>query len=420
MVAVLNKLDLFLNNLLSQAACYPKGYTTLYRWLFGLTNYLQLKRLKTMKKINYLAAIAFAVCCSATSLKAQSEISNIFKAGITDLNTVANGYLRPAGNSWAAGLGSNWYSTAEVHKTFGFDISIGASAVMSPGSERTFDISGLTNLKPTIAGTTTAPTFSGSGSGVELNLMQPHYLSDGKTVNPLWNNGTGKIVSFTTPKGVSKYVPVPNIQFTIGLPIINDLSIRWTPSTTISDAKISSWGVGVKHNIKQWIPGVKLLPFDASVLVGYTHMNVKYAFSTSSQITPDKLVSGNLDYIADPNLNDYSTQGMAMTAKAFTAGLVISKKLLFFTPYIGVGLVKTNFDLDMVGNYPTLGDPVPSGNTYKMQIKNVSDPIKVTGAETMANATLGFRLKFGLVSFNAQYVAQKYATASAGLGISFR
>jgi len=291
---------------------------------------------------------------------------------------------------------------------------------MAPGSERTFDISGLTNLKPTVAGTTTAPTFSGSGSGVELNLMQPHYLNDGKTVNPLWNNGTGKIVSFTTPKGVSKYVPVPNIQFTIGLPIINDLSIRWTPSTTISDAKISSWGVGVKHNIKQWIPGVKLLPFDASVLVGYTHMNVKYAFSTSSQITPNKLVSEGMDYIADPNLNDYSTQGMAMTAKAFTAGLVISKKLLFFTPYIGVGLVKTSFDLDMVGNYPTLGDPVLSGGTYKMQIKNVSDPIKVSGAETMANATLGFRLKFGLVSFNAQYVAQKYATASAGLGISFR
>jgi len=31
MFAALNKLDLFLNNLLSQTACYPKGHATLYR-----------------------------------------------------------------------------------------------------------------------------------------------------------------------------------------------------------------------------------------------------------------------------------------------------------------------------------------------------------------------------------------------------
>jgi hypothetical protein len=373
-----------------------------------------------MKTINYFVAIALLTCSSATSLKAQDEITNIFKSGLTDLNKVANGYMKPAGTSLAAGLGSNWYNTAAVHKTWGFDLTIGGSVVMAPQSERMFDITGLTNLKPTIAGTTQAPTFAGSGSGVELNLMQPHFLSDGTTVNPLWNNGTGKIVSFTTPKGISKYIPAPTVQFTIGLPFINDVSVRWMPTVKSSDAEVSLIGIGVKHNFKQWIPGVKLLPFDASVLVAYTHLNANYNFPASAQITPDKLVGGGLGYVADPNLNDYSTQSLKINAKAFTAGIILSKKLAFFTPYVGMGIVKTNFDAVMAGDYPTLGDPVLSGGTYKMKIKNMADPVKVTGTETMPNATLGLRLKLAIITFHAQYVAQKYPTASVGMGLSFR
>jgi len=372
-----------------------------------------------MKKTIF-AALALLICGYTTSLKAQDEITNIFKSGLTDLNTVANGYLKPAGNSLAAGLGSNWYNTAAVHKTWGFDLTIGGSVVMAPQSERTFDLTGLTNLKPTVSGTTSAPTFAGKGSGVELNLMQPHFLSDGTTVNPLWNNGTGKIVTFTTPKGISKYIPAPTVQFTIGLPFINDLSIRWMPKVKASDADVSLIGIGVKHNFKQWIPGFKLLPFDASVLVAYTHLNANYYFPASAQMTPDKLVGGGLGYVPDANLNNYSTQSLKINAKAFTTGIVISKTLLFFTPYLGVGIVKTNFDAVMAGDYPTLGDPVLSGGSYKMKIKNIADPVKVTGSETMPNATFGFRLKFALLSIHAQYVAQKYATASAGFGFTFR
>jgi len=183
---------------------------------------------------------------------------------------------------------------------------------------------------------------------------------------------------------------------------------------------VSLIGIGVKHNFKQWIPGFKLLPFDASVLVAYTHLNANYYFPASAQMTPDKLVGGGLGYVPDANLNNYSTQSLKINAKAFTTGIVISKTLLFFTPYLGVGIVKTNFDAVMAGDYPTLGDPVLSGGSYKMKIKNIADPVKVTGSETMPNATFGFRLKFALLSIHAQYVAQKYATASAGFGFTFR
>lgn len=59
-----------------------------------------------MKKTSFLVASALLICGFTTSLKAQEAITNIFKSGLADLNTVANSYLRPAGNSLSAGLGS--------------------------------------------------------------------------------------------------------------------------------------------------------------------------------------------------------------------------------------------------------------------------------------------------------------------------
>jgi len=376
-----------------------------------------------MKKFYYSIAIALLLSSSASTMYAQDDISNIFKSGVADLNKVAEGYLKPAGNGFSAGLGSNWYNTAEVHKKFGFDLTFGVGAVQAPSEDRMFSITGLTNLRPTVAGTTEAPSFAGSGNGIGLELMQPKYLTDGTTENPLWDNGNGKITSFTTPGGVSRYIPAASIQLTLGLPYINDVSIRLVPTVTVKGYKTSEWGIGIKHDFKQWIPVVSALPFDAAVVLAYTKFDMKYAFPTSAQITPDKLVGGGLEYIADPSSNDktYTTQAMNISADAVTANIVVSKNFLFITPYLGFGFVKTNFDLTMAGNYPTLGNPVQQGNTYKMQIKNIADPVKISQSEVMPGVTFGLRAKVLFVlSVHAQYTLQKYPTAMIGLGFSFR
>jgi hypothetical protein len=195
------------------------------------------------------------------------------------------------------------------------------------------------------------------------------------------------------------------------------------PQVSVKGFKTSLWGIGIKHNIKQWIPVVKDLPFDAAIVLAYSKFDLNYAFPASFQITPDKLVNGNISTIPDPNTssNDYTTQGMKVSANAQTANLVFSKKLLFITPYLGFGITNTNFDLSMKGNYPTLvGDPVPSGNTYKMQIKNVTNPVNFSSNEVMTNATLGLRIKLAVITLHAQYAFQKYPVASAGFGISIR
>jgi len=383
-----------------------------------------------MKK-TILSVITILLTGSCFSLlDAQNDISNLFKAGVTDLNKVAEGYLKPAGNSFSAGLGTNWYNTAAVHKAWGFDVTFGVGAVQAPTSDQTFSLSGLTNLKPTVTGTTSAPTFMGKGDGVELNLYQPQTLSNGQA-NPLAGQ---KIVSFTTPSGVSQYVPTASIQVTLGIPYINDVSIRLIPKVSVSGFEASMWGIGIKHNFKQWIPVVKDLPFDAAVVLAYSKFDMNYAFSSNYQVTPDKLVSGGVTTQQDQPVSStyYTTQGMKISATAKTANLVFSKKIAFITPYVGFGITSTNFDLSMTGNYPTLGDPVTTtvlGQTVPllnangkpiMKIINITNPINFKPSESLTNATLGLRLKLAVITIHAQYAFQKYPVASAGFGISIR
>ena len=155
-----------------------------------------------MKKIVLFVMTILITGSYSSYVNAQDDISNIFKAGVVDLNTVAQGYLTPAGNSFSSGLGSNWYNTAEVHKPWGFDLTFGAGVVQAPQSDQTFSLTGLKNLTPNDKSITSAPSFTGKGDGVVLNLNQPKTLSNGHP-NPLWNEGNGVITSFTTPSGIS-------------------------------------------------------------------------------------------------------------------------------------------------------------------------------------------------------------------------
>jgi hypothetical protein len=329
---------------------------------------------------------------------AQKDISDLFKAGVTDLQTVAEGYIKPAGYGFAAGLGTNWYNTAATHKLFGFDLTIGASALWVPTSDQTFSLAGLQKLQAT-NGATTAPTFGGKGDGVELRLVE-----NGNTVT-----------SFQTPKGVTKIIPAANIQFTLGLPFGNDISVRFVPTVNPKHASVGLWGIGWKHDIKQWIPVVKLLPFDASFMLGYTQVNGKYAFD--NPLEPSDLTSQ--PYEEETPGVSYADQGMKLKAKSFMANIIVSKKIAFFTPYVGVGLTSNTFDFNFTGNYPVLDGYNTSNN--KLKVKTLVDPIPLHYSSVWPGATIGFRLKMlWIFALHAQYTIQKYSTASVGFGLNIR
>lgn len=334
-----------------------------------------------------------------TMLNAQNDISQLFKAGAADIQTLAQGYIKPVGYGFADGLGTNWYNTAATHKVLGFDITVGAGGLLVPSSDKTFSLLGLTALQAP-AGVTTAPTIGGKGDGVPLQLIE---------------NGQ-VITSFTTPKGVTPVVPAVNAQITIGLPLGNDLSFRFIPNLHNNRYKVGLWGIGLKHNIKQWIPGVKLLPFDAAIMVGYTHVNFSYNFN--SAITPADLADPNYTLNVPAGIS-YDNQGMQLTANSLMANIIVSKRLLFFTPYLGFGVTSSNFNFNFTGNYPVLGTYHASNNS--IDVNTLVNPIPLHYSSFSPGLTVGFRLKIlWIFAFHAQYTLQQYSAASVGFGINIR
>src|SRR5690606_17145711 len=82
-------------------------------------------------------------------------------------------------------------------------------------------------------------------------------------------------------------VPVPMANLGIGLPKGTDLKLRFTPTIDLGDdSSLKLFGIGVMHNVKQWIPGIKLLPFDLSGFVGYTKFKLDAYFDKEDN--PDR------------------------------------------------------------------------------------------------------------------------------------
>jgi hypothetical protein len=345
---------------------------------------------------------ASLVTCSllvGNQLIAQDEISGILKTGLSDINKFGSLYLEPAGRGLSSGLGSNWYNTAAPHKLYGFDITAGASVAFIPSSLKSFNIDNntFTNLKPSSGHAETAPTFSGSGDGVQMDVMA---------------NGS-KVTTITTPSGVGdygKYIPMANLQIGFGLPFRTELMVRLIPKQTFDDLSVKQFGIGIKHDFKQWIPVVKRLPFDASVVLAYSRFKVNYKFS-------DPLTPNDLGYTDPSDLSAYQNQNADMKVGAFTMNVVVSKKLMFFTPYLGFGFTQSKFTLGMKGTYPILDNE----NTSSTFNPNYENPVTITYKTFQPGATVGFRLKIlWVLAFHAQYTLQKYPVASAGFGINIR
>lgn len=350
--------------------------------------------------------------------QSNNDLSKLFRVGFSDLETVATGYVKPVGVGFAAGMGGNWYNTANTHDVLGFEINLNAGALFVPDKDKTFSLLGLKKLQTVDPTKTTAPSFSGSGSGTDVAIYQNDTTIAGKFIPKT------AIAKFTTPDGVAGIIPALCVQGTIGLPKGTDLTIRFLPKAEIGGVNGSLWGVGVKHNIKQWIPGLDEVPFSLSVMLGYTKFNLDYSFESKDRVYPWTLVNDTSKIgLSYPSGSDYAGQGFKINTSSLMANVIVSKTLLFFTPFLGLGFNQNNFKFNFKGDFPVLTDAVISGSTTKpltYKVENLKDPIQLDYKTFMPNATLGFKLKFGIVGLHAQYTFQEYPYASGGLNFGFR
>jgi hypothetical protein len=450
-----------------------------------------------MKRTNikfFLLGLGFIALTA--SVQAGDPVAEMMRSGADDITKIAGVELKPLGNSLAAGLGGGWYNTAKPHKILGIDLTVSFNLATIPATDKMFDfaaqkfsalslstgtnasmptliayddqtgpdmvlktkaqtvsmalpsqITGLPSVDFDAFVTSVTPSLQSKGASIDKTNKTINYNAPAETLGkPIQLKGfVPKAIPFVA-------IPTPTAQLGIGLVFNTDLIIRYMPTVPAGGLKIGLYGFGIKHDIKQWIPVVKNIPFfDLSALVGYTKLTSTYDLDVNPTMYGD--ASTLIDKSSPAT---WKGQQMAISASALTTQIIVSKGLLLniFTPYVGLGLTSTSFEIDIKGKYPLLKsalnvkkadgssiDPFivsynstnPASSTIaanpdfqkfyvedKNPLTDYMTPKKISSNKTMPNVTVGLRLKLLILTIHAQYTLQTYSMYSAGIGFAFR
>jgi hypothetical protein len=337
-----------------------------------------------MKSLKGVILTMAMVCIGSTASFAQDDIDQFLKESVVDAEKLVGAYLSPFMNSVSSGLNQGWYNTAKPHKVAGFDITVTVNAMTIPKDELFYQPQklGLTKVElsptsrdfpnaPTIFGPDREPTFRVKDSGE--NFQGPAGIDLEGNIGKNW-------------------VPVPMAHFAFGLPKGTEIKFRFVPKMSFGEeSQFNLWGLGIMHDVKQWIPGMKTLPFDMSGFVGYTKLKLTADFNEE---------------------NTENARGIFEMSGLTIQGL-ISKKISVLTVYGGLGYNMAKSNLAMLGSYDLNED-----NDYSDA--GEKDPLTLDFAASGPRITAGFRLKLAVLTLHADYTLQRYKSLTAGIGINVR
>jgi len=360
-----------------------------------------------MKAIYTLGLIsAILLLVSKSTLKAQTLES----FGIGEWESYVSEYMNPFAQAMSVSMSGGWANTAKVHSTLGFDITFSGTYSIVPTENYTFSTGDLNMPQYTFSESSTPSVSAGS----DINPPNMTRIFGGQSLE------------FPAFKGLGvNFGGMMTLQGAVGLPKGIELMFRYVPdfSGTVNKVLPSGiameptgmWGVGVKHDIKQWIPVVKSVPFlNMSVLFAYSKFHTGFSGSTL-RIDPERL------NVVDNINNDalWNDQKFDMEMSSFVGSFLVSVNIPVFQPYIGIGFNSGHFKGGFCGNYPIVdavadpNDPFEA-NTYEQ------DPLKVDTKNTDFNFQAGARLKMGFFVIYYQYTRQGYNMHTGGIGITLR
>ena len=117
--------------------------------------------------------------------------------------------------------------------------------------------------------------------------------------------------------------------------------------------------------------------------------------------------------------DNYDNQSLEIQMQGFTTMALVSANLPVITFYGGMGYSRSLSTVNLFGDYPL----IDSQNITQEQIPvvDVKDPIALRFDNYSGlQSTIGFRLKFAVITFHADYTYANYNILSAGLGVSIR
>ncbi len=344
--------------------------------------------------------MTLVVLLCASTIQSQ-ELESLLLAG-DDASKLTENYMNPLMKGLLYSINGGWYSTAKTHKKFGFDITISASASFVPNASKNFTFNPSDyEFLVTANGETSLPTVM-SENNTETTI---------DVRIPIDGTNTFKVGSFEMPGGITEdfpinAVPAPMIQVGVGLPTNTDVKLRYVPKLSFDDdVKASLIGVGLQHDITQYLGPIDKLPLSVSVLAAFTRLNATYAINDDSFSDNVAIRNGEADF----------------TMNAWTIQALGSLDFKIITLYGGFGYNQGKSEIDIKGDYNLSYDVQDSnGNTVSTITETISNPVNLDFEANGIRTTLGARLNLGPIKIFGDYTFQKFNTLSAGLAISIR
>ncbi len=326
------------------------------------------------------------LCCSlGISLNAHSQdLGSLLMAG-DDANLLLSNYLTPLVEVMSYSLNNGWYHTAKTHKKLGFDISLLANVALVPNSAKSF-----------LFEEGDYQYLSVSGNNKNLNTVMG--TANNSTINvQIPEAGDYKVGSFRMPGGIgdelpTSGIPTPMLQASVGIPFSTDISLRYLPGINTKGVTGNLMGIGIKHNLLQYMGPIDKLPLNLALFAGYTSMDVQYTVSETHR-----------DQLLDFRVQTYTVQAL------------VSLDLPLIAVYGGSGLDRGSAALQLKGAY-VLAYSLEGVNLTE----TVTDPIDMRIKAHDLTTTLGARLNLPFFKIYGAYSMKQYNTLTAGVAFSVR
>jgi hypothetical protein len=354
-----------------------------------------------MKTIFFLTTFSVVVCTLSIA-NAQNPFSHLIQASSSDATKLIQAYSEPLFKGFGTGLNSGWNNTAETNKLLHSDIRISVNFAQVPTSDQTFDVTriGLSKnlvLDPS-SKTNIAQTYGGTkNTSVATPLMD------------VKDNSGSTVATFSMPRGQLQYIPAPNIQATIGLIYHTDLTIRTLPTINLGGGagSVKALGFGIKHDIIQDFASSTeegdLFPFDLAVAVNYNRIT----YTNTLNVQPSQ---GSTP--TSGSSTDFANQNLLGKFSGTTFQAIVSKKILFFTPFFALSYQNSNTTLGVFGNYP-----IPSSNN---KYTTITDPVNINeNTVSGIRADAGILLKLSVFRIYASVSAGQYLSGNIGFGVGY-
>ncbi|MCF6296167.1 MAG: hypothetical protein L3J25_10845 [Flavobacteriaceae bacterium] len=348
-----------------------------------------------MKKIIVLLSLFVTTIVSNAQ-----ELESILIAA-EDASKLTQNYINPVMKGLMYSMNGGWYTTAKTHKKFGFDITINANASFVPNADQMFAfIQNDYSFLELPNGETSLPT-----------VMSENDTETAVDISIPVGDGTFKVASFDMPGGITNDLPInaiptPMVQIGFGLPFKTDIKLRLVPNLNFEDSvEASLFGLGLQHNVLQYLGPLEKLPLSVSVLAAFTSMNVSYNIEDENATDNVAVTNGKAEF----KMNTWTVQAIAS----------LDFKIITFYGSLGYNNGKST--IKMKGDYELTYD-IEDGNGIVIDTftEMISNPINLNFDANGVRATLGTRINIGFFKIFADYTLQEYNTASAGIAFSFR